>query len=116
MIWDLEFKRAKTLSIKEDIRVEFDNLKSKLNTLETQIISQKEKPTMEAGDIARLEDQKVLLDKDIEKLLVQMKMLDLEVEGSKKTNDYPEGVQGIAQQLDALRELQLMLRAYIKEL
>ena len=116
MIWDLEFKKAKTQSIREDIRVEFDNLKGKLNTLETQIETQKKTPTMEAGDIARLDDNKVLLDKDIERLLGQMKGLDLEVSGSKKTSEYPDGVQGIDQQLDALRELQLMLKAYIKEL
>ena len=116
MIWDLEFKKAKTQSIREDIRVEFDNLKGKLNTLETQIETQKKTPTMEAGDIARLDDNKVLLDKDIERLLGQMKGLDLEVSGSKKTAEYPDGIQGIDQQLDALRELQLMLAAYIKEL
>ena len=116
MIWDLLFKRAKTQSIREDIRVEFDNLKSKLNVLETQIETQKKTPTMEAGDIARLDDQKVLLDKDIERLLGQMKALDLEVEGSGKTNEYPDGVQGLNQQIDALRELQIMLREYIKQI
>src|SRR3990167_3622679 len=115
MIWDLEFKRAKTQSIREDIRVEFDNLKGKLNALESQIETQKKTPTMEVGDIARLDDNKVLLDKDIERLLGQMKGLDLEVSGSKKTSEYPDGIQGIDQQLDALRELQLMLAAYIKE-
>lgn len=116
MIWDMEFKKAKTLSIREDIRVEFDNLKSKLSTLETQITSQKDKPTMEAGDIARLDDQKVLLDRDIERLLGQMKGLDLEVTGSKKTAEYPDGVQGVDQQIDALRELQIMLKEYIKQI
>lgn len=116
MIEDLIFKRAKTQSIREDVRVEFDNLKSKLSTLEGQIASQKEKPSMEAGDIARLDDQKNLLDRDIERLLGQMKGLDLEVVGSKPTSDYPDGVQGINQQLDALRELQIMLKSYIKEI
>ena len=116
MIWDIEFKRAKTQLIREDIRVEYDNMRSKLATLENQIKSQKEKPTMEAGDIARLDDQKVLLDKDIERMLGQMKALDLEVEGSGKTNEYPDGVQGLNQQIDALRELKIMLKSYIKEL
>ena len=116
MIWDIEFKRAKTQSIREDIRVEYDNMKSKLSTLEAQIKTQKENPTIEAGDIARLDDQKVLLDKDIERLLGQMKGLDLEVEGSGRTNEYPDGVQGLNQQIDALRELQIMLREYIKQI
>mgnify|MGYP001559573048 CR=1 FL=1 len=116
MVWDLEFKKAKTQSIREEIRVEYDNMRSKLATLENQITIQKEKPTMEAGDIARLDDQKVLLDKDIERLLGQMKGLDLEVSGSKSTAEFPDGVQGINQQIDALRELQIMLNAYIKEI
>ena len=42
MIWDIEFKRAKTQLIREDIRVEYDNMRSKLATLENQIKSQKE--------------------------------------------------------------------------
>lgn len=116
MIWDREFKRVKTQLIREELRVEFDNLKSKLSTLETQITSQKEKPIMEAGDIARLDDQKVLLDRDIERLLEKMKALDVEIVGSKPTSDYPNGVQGIDQEIDALRELQIMLNSYIKEL
>ena len=116
MVWDLLFKKAKTQSIREDIRVEYDNMRSKLATLENQIKAQKEKPTIEAGDIARLDDQKILLDKDIERFLEQMKGLDLEVEGSGKTNEYPDGVQGLNQQIDALRELQIMLKSYIKEL
>ena len=116
MEWDLLFKKAKTQSIREEIRVEYDNMRSKLATLENQIKTQKEHPTMEAGDIARLDDQKVLLDKDIERLLGQMKGLDLEVEGSGKTNEYPDGVQGLNQQIDALRELQIMLKSYIKQI
>lgn len=116
MIWDFEFKRFKTKEIREEIRMEYDNRKSKLEVLEVQIKSQKENPTMEKGDIARLDDDKVLLERDRDKFLSQMKGLDLEVEGSKPTADYPEGVQGVNQQLDALRELQGMLKSYIKEL
>ena len=116
LIADLEFKRFKTREIREEIRQEYDNLKSKLSVLEAQIKSQKEKPTLEVGEIARLYDQKVLLDRDIERLLAQMKGLDLEVEGSKVTQEYPDGVQGVNQQLDALRELVGMLKSYVKDL
>ena len=112
MIEDLSFKRFKTREIREEIRVEYDNLKSKLSILETQIKAQKDSPTMEKGEIARLDDQKVLLDRDIERYLKQMKGLDLEVEGSRPTAEYPDGVQGINQQLDSLRELIGMLEDY----
>ena len=116
MIWDLEFKRAKTQMIREEIRQDYDQLKSKLYVLEGDIKKQAETPTMEKGEIARLDDQKVLLDRDIKRREEQMKDLDLEVMGSKATNEYPEGVQGVNQQIDALHELKSMLKEYIATL
>ena len=107
MIEDLCFKRAKTLMIREDIRREYDNLKQKVDVIDTQL-KQNKNPT--------LEDQKVLITRDTERLEAQMKGLDLEVNGSKQTNEYPDGVQGISQQLDALRELSQMVKEYIKQL
>lgn len=115
MIWDFEFKRFKTLEIREEMRAEFENAKSRLAVLEAKIKSEKENPTMEAGDIARLDDEKIRLDKEIEGHKEGMRALDLEVDGSRKTNEFPEGYTGITQQLDGLRELQGMLRSYIKE-
>ncbi len=116
MIWDLQFKREKTLVIREEIRQEYDNLKAKLHNLDGQIKSQKETPTMKQEEIARLDDQKLILDKDIERKLNLMKSLDLEVNGTKPTNEYPDGVDGVNQTLDSLRELQKMLRDYIKKI
>lgn len=116
MIWDLEFKRAKTQMIREEIRMEYDNLKSKLSVLEGEIKTEKENPKMEKGEAARLDDRKVLIDRDIERFIGQMKGLDLEVNGSKPTEEYRDGVQGINQQLDSLRELQGMLKSYIDAL
>lgn len=119
MIADLEFKRAKTRMIREEIRQEYDNQKSKLMVLETQIESEESKPDefkMEKGEFARLGDQKVLLENDIEKFTQQMKGLDLEIAGSKPTAEFHDGVQGINDRLDALRELVGMLHDYIKSL
>jgi hypothetical protein len=101
--------------IREDIRVEYDNSKAKLLTLEEKIKSQKENSTMEKGEIARLDDEKVLLERDRDRFLGQMKGLDIEIQGAKPSADLPEGHQGINQQLDALRELQQMLKEYMKE-
>ena len=114
MIEDLLFKRFKTREIREEIRQEYDNLRSKLDVLDAKIKSQKDKPTMEKEEIARLDDQKVLIERDIERYLSQMKSLDLEIMGSKPTAEYQDGVQGINQQLDSLQELVEMLRSYIK--
>ncbi len=146
MLWDMEFKIQKTRMIREEIRQEYDNLKSKLNVLEAQLKSQSETPILKKEvapenpisenkvvltaeqekeetvrlkakeELARLEDNKVILDKEIEKKIEQMKALDIEINGSKQTNEYPEGVQGITQYIDNLQELKLMLKEYIKKL
>jgi len=124
MIWDLQFKRYKTAEIREGIRQEYDTLKAKLSLLETKIKQQKKKPTMEKGEIARLDDQKVILERDIKRKLegddglriIGLKQLDMQVKGLPKSNDYPEGVAGVNDQIDAFRELMEMLRIYIKAL
>lgn len=111
MIADFEFKRFKTEEIREDVRNEYDALKARLQALETQ-----EKQPLKKEELAKLKDQKALTERDLKRYEDQMKGLDLEINGSKKTNEYPEGVNGIVHQLDALRELQEMLKEYIKEL
>ena len=116
MIWDLEFKRYKTLYVREQIRGEYDALRSKLEILKTQITSEKDKPTMPEGDIKRLDDEDVRITRDIERKLAQMKSLDIEINGSKPTAELPEGHQGLNETMEALRELAQVTKAYIKEL
>ena|SRR3990167_2063172 len=116
-IYDLEFKRFKTLEIREGIRKEYDQLRSRLEILSTQIKAESEPGRMKEKDkdnFGRLEDQKVLLEKDVEKMQKQMAGLDIEVHGSKPTSEIPEGHNGQIQQLDGLRELVSMIREYIK--
>lgn len=43
MIWDLEFKRYKTFYVREQIRQEYDNCRSRMEILKTQISSEAEK-------------------------------------------------------------------------
>lgn len=114
MIWDLEFKIFKTREIREDVRKEYDQAKSRLSILQEQIDNWP--PDKDEGDKKVLEDKLVLLKRDIERFEAQLKSLDLEVEGSVPTKDYPDGVQGIKHQIDSLRELKLMLRDWIKDL
>lgn len=115
-ILDLEFKRFKTQEIREEIRQEYDLMKSKLFILEEQIKKQKESPTMEPGDIARLDDDKVILERDIRRFEDQITALDNEVSGARPSNENPEGIQGITQQLDALQELKGMVKDYVKRI
>ena len=121
MILDLEFKRFKTAEIREEVRQTYDQCKGKLLSLETTIKQEKEKDKkapgkMADGDVARLEDETVRLKRDIERYEAQIKGMDLDVNGSRATNEYPDGVAGINQQLDSLRELEGMLKDYIKSL
>lgn len=146
LIWDLEFKRFKTREIREEVRQEYDSQNSKFAVIDTQIKSQLKDPTkvcevhnpekgaeakhkdhgkcvceyidnhMDVNEIERLYDQKTLIKRDIERFLAQIKNLDLETEGSVPTPELQEGYQGIAQQLDALRELQGMLKSYVQQL
>lgn len=113
MIWDLEFKRFKTLEIREEVRQEYDAQKSKLSIIETQIKAEKEKPTLGKDEFKRLEDAQVITKRDAERFMAQMIQLDVEVNGSVPTEQYPDGVTGINAQLDSLRELVAMLKQYI---
>lgn len=119
MILDLEFKRSKTRMIREDIRHEYDALRSKFNILEANIKEDEKKDKkdkMDTGELERIKDQMVLLEQDISRMKAQMVGLDIEVEGSKPTKELPEGHDGINQQLEALRELVGMLKNYMKKL
>ena len=144
MIWDLEFKREKTLMIREDIRKEYDGACARLYTVDTEIAKQKKDPAkvcevhkpeagkekvhkdkgkcaceyvdnhIPVGEIEGFYDKKLLLERDRDRFKEQMKGLDLDVYGSKKTNEFPDGLDGINQQLEALRELKGMLKQFIK--
>ena len=116
MIEDLEFKKYKTLEIREEIRQEYTNMQSRLEVLKTQIVAEKTKSTLSMDEQKRLDDQKVLLERDSERLKEQIKNLDIEVHGSNQTNEYPDGVNGVDQQLESLHELIGMLNSWIAQL
>lgn len=111
-IWDLEFKRFKTREIREEIRVEYDQTRARLAPLEEALKTKDKKK--DKADIEEIEKQIAAVTEDANRYLAQMQHIDVEVGGSGVTENYPEGVQGINQQLDALRELQQMIKEYIK--
>lgn len=127
-IWDFDFKKEKTLEIREGIRQEYDGALARLATVEAQIKSLPEDQTKWTDEQKHLLDTKALLLRDIEGekngdgsiaragYKDILKSMDLEVYGSGKTNEYPDGVNGIDQQLDALRDLYGKLTNYIKTL
>ena len=119
MIWDLEFKRAKTLYVREQIRQEYDTIRSKLEIVRTNIEAEKEPGKLKdtnADEFNRLGDDEVRLNAECEKKIAQMSGLDTEIHGAKSTAENPEGHQGINETLGALRELRLVLKEYIATL
>mgnify|MGYP001579821389 FL=1 len=114
MIWDLEFKVFKTREIREDIRQEYDFMVSRVDNFDKTIASWPEKG--DAGELARVKDQKVLAERDRDRLLAQVKQLDAEISGMKPTNENPDGAIGITEQIDSMRELQTMLKDFIKSI
>lgn len=111
MIWDMEFKRHKTRELREGVRQDYDGAKNKLFQIEEGL---KGNPDKETKD--KLEDAKPLAERDLKRFEAQLKMLDLEIEGSKPTNEYPDGVNGVDHQIDSLHSLTKMLKDYITTL
>ena len=119
MVWDLEFKRYKTLYVREQIRQEYDALRSRQEILKTQIKAESETGKLKdtnLDEFKRLEDDEVRLNNDIEKKVAQMKSLDIEVNGAKPSAENPEGHQGINETLEALRELSNVTKTYLRDL
>lgn len=113
-IWDLEFKIFKSKEIREDVRKEFDSTKSRIESLKTQFKNwPKDRPE---GDKKRVEDDILRAERDLQRYEAQLKQIDLEIEGSKPTNEYPDGVIGATHNIDSLNELKKMLQDFIKEI
>lgn len=121
LVADLEFKRFTTRVLREEKRVEYDDKKFKAAQLTEEMKRQDALPNdakdkLDKGERNRLDDRKTLLERDIQRTEDTLKALDLDVNGSPQTNEYPDGVQGINQQLENLRDLKGMLTEYIKQL
>lgn len=110
MIYDLEFKRFKTREIREGIRKDYDALRARKESLDKQVES------ASGDEKKRIEDAKVVTDRDVARLEGQIKRLDEEVNGAKPNQENHDGVIGINEQIDSLRELRLMLKDWIKNI
>lgn len=110
--WDIEFQRYKTEEVREDIRKIYDGAQAKKASLENQIKNwPKDK---DVGDKARLEDEVVRTQRDIERYQAQMKEIDIQIHGTKPTNEYPDGADGMDQRVESFVELQGMLKDWIR--
>jgi hypothetical protein len=116
MIVDLEFKRYKMQQIREDVRLDYDNLKNKRPVLVDQIAAEKLKPTMSKDEAARLDDELVILDRDVKNYEEQMSGMDTEIEGARASSENPEGIKGLNEQIESLHDLKLIVKDYSKTL
>ena len=113
-IWHLEFMRHQSTILKEEVRQELDQAKARLSVLETKMDNEKDK--LEKGELARLEDQKTRLEKDIKDYKKQLDKMEMEINGAKKSSQYPDGVAGLVHTLDAEHEYKSFLESYLKTL
>lgn len=111
MIYDLEFKRFKTKEIREGVRGEYTFMKSRIQNFEEQIKNWGKK---DVNEKKRVEDQKVLAERDLQRFEAQLKQLDVEIDGIKPNSEYTNGHEGITQQIESLQELLSMLKDWIK--
>ena len=119
MIWDLEFKNFRTGYVREQIRQEYDGLRSRQEILKTNIKVESEPGKLKdtnLDEFKRLEDDDVRLTIEIDRKVAQMKQLDIEISGASPSAELPEGHQGTNQTLEALRELIQVTKHYIKQL
>lgn len=121
MLWDYEFKKFKSLEIREGVRMDYDGIRARMEILSKQIAEQAAMPEGTPGKLtkdeaARLDDQKVIFERDLVRYEAQMKQIDSDVFGVKPSNEAPDGVSGLDDQLDSLQQLKSMIKIYIKTL
>lgn len=116
MIEDYEFKKYKILNVREGVRINYDEMKGRRDVLEVRIKTEKEKPTLDKDEFNRLEDEMVILNRDIERSEEELKKLDEEVFGAKPSNENPEGLYGINDWIANSHDLKSLYKLYLKEL
>lgn len=116
MILDLEFKRYKTQEIRNEVHSLYDSKKAELLALEEKVKKERKEKKLPEGDIKRIEDDVERSKAEIKKFEEQLKGLDAEIYGLKPSADFPQGHQGIEDQIEALHELQEMLKDYMTKL
>lgn len=114
MIEDEKFSRFKTFELREEVRQEYDQERARLAAIDLRIKNKAETiKNIGEGEFKKIEDEKVLSEKRIEALKNEMTILTEKTEGSKPTNQHPEGLIGNTQTIEKLYELIDYVRAYI---
>lgn len=112
---ELEFKIYSARELREEARQDYDGGTQRLSMLREQIAAEDKNPKLSKDERARLDDQEVLLKKDIETAIEGLKSLDKEIEGSRKTNELPDGYHGMVQEVDAWKARKEMILDYMEK-
>ena len=108
-LWVLEFRIYEAKEMREDRRRQRDRAAETVDALELQL---KKDLKQEAKD--ELLKQKEEQQKYKDYVTKQVEGLDIEITGSEKNEEFPQGYQGIKQQMDALRSRIEMYKYHIK--
>src|SRR3990167_7888724 len=114
MVEDLQFKKFKTLQIREKEREDYTSICSRLGDINERIKSEKGEPTLSTDEIKGLDDQKALLERDKERKELRLKEIDIEIQGTRPTDEYPDGADGIEQQIELLHNLAHTIDIWLK--
>ena len=116
MIWDNEFKRYKMKENREEMRQDYDNKKAHVQMLIDKYKLEKKKGKLNKDELARIDDDKVRAEADIETLKDYMSASDRGIYGCEPGKDFPEGFNGQEQLIEGLHEIIEMLTDYMKQL
>ena len=115
MIWDNQFKRYKTLEVREEIRGDYDRKKAEIKMLEERLAKETKLKKLNKDELARISDKKVKAEADLERLKAHMKEVDQGIYGCKPCAEHPDGFNGLEQLIESLHEIVDMLNDYIKK-
>lgn len=113
-VYDKEFELHKAREEREGTRKEYDFMKARIDTVDTQI-----KNFPKDGNIdekKRIEDQKVLAKRELERLEKQLQDYDIMINGKAPSAELPNGIMGIIKEMESLKEAELILKDWIKSI
>ena len=108
LLWGYHLKQFQTELIKEEKRVEYDQINAKVDTLKKLIAADKNNKDA-VSDLEKAEHASGQLKK-------QLVNLDAQLYGIRPSQEYPEGVSGLKDQIESLKDLVYTLKQYVKSL
>lgn len=108
-IWNLEFTRFQISQIRESIRQEYDQLRSRKEAINSTLKTEKDEVK-----ITEMKDQLEKVENGEKVMLQQMQDKDIQVNGCKECEQFPDGVQGLNEQIEVARMTQQLYKDYLK--